>query len=145
MIAGLCAVLVNLTLNYILIFGHFGFPKLGVAGAAIATVISRFVELLVVALWTQIKSYENKFIIGAFKSFRVPMSLVKKIAQKGIPLMINGVRKYHFSSRIPGDKVIRKMEQYLGKKLINMLAETYYEIALQNKMDQTKENDKKIL
>ena len=40
------------------------------------------------------------------------------------------------------NKVIRKMEQYLGKKLINMIAKTYYEIALQNKMNQTKENDK---
>ena len=89
MVSGLIAVLVNLILNYILIFGHFGAPKMGVAGAAIATVVSRFVEIFVIALWTGIKSYENKFIIGAFKSFRVPLSLVKKIAQKGIPLMIN--------------------------------------------------------
>lgn len=89
MIAGLSAVFVNLVLNYILIFGRFGAPELGVAGAAIATVISRFVELAVVAVWTGTKSYENKFIIGAFKSLHVPLSLVKKICKKGIPLMIN--------------------------------------------------------
>ncbi len=89
MVAGLIAVLVNLVLNYTLIFGHFGAPKLGVVGAAIATVVSRFVELAVVAAWTGIKSYENKFIIGAFKSLHVPPDLVKKIAKKGIPLMIN--------------------------------------------------------
>ncbi len=89
MIAGLVAVLVNLALNYILIFGHFGAPALGVKGAAIATVISRFVELGVVALWTRIKSYENTFIIGAYKSMHVPLFLVKNICKKGIPLMVN--------------------------------------------------------
>ena len=41
--------LVNLVFNYLLIFGHFGFPVLGVAGAAIATVLSRFVEIGVIA------------------------------------------------------------------------------------------------
>ena len=48
--AGIAAVLVNLVLNYILIYGKFGAPALGVVGAAIATVISRYVECLIVAL-----------------------------------------------------------------------------------------------
>ena len=50
MVAGIVAVMVNLILNWILIFGHFGAPKLGIAGAAIATVISRFAELAIVDL-----------------------------------------------------------------------------------------------
>ena len=45
MVCGLSAVAVNMVLNYILIFGKFGAPTLGVRGAAIATVTSRFVEL----------------------------------------------------------------------------------------------------
>ena len=45
MIASLIAILVNLTGNALLIYGLFGLPVLGAAGAAIATVISRFVEL----------------------------------------------------------------------------------------------------
>lgn len=89
MVSGLVAVCVNLVLNYILIFGHFGAPKLGVVGAAIATVISRFVELGIVAGWTHSHKQENKFIVGAFRSMRVPISLVKKIMQKGLPLMLN--------------------------------------------------------
>lgn len=89
MVAGLIAVGVNLVLNYILIFGHFGAPKLGCVGAAIATVISRFVELAIVAFWTHLHKEENKFIVGAYRSFRVPMALVKKISQKGLPLMLN--------------------------------------------------------
>ena len=50
--AGIVAVLVNLVLNYILIFGKFGAPVLGVVGAAVATVISRFIEAGIVIRWT---------------------------------------------------------------------------------------------
>lgn len=89
MYAGIVAVLVNLTLNYILIFGNFGAPRLGVNGAAIATVISRFVELFFIAFWTKVHESENRFIIGAYKSLYVPFSLIKQICLKGIPLMLN--------------------------------------------------------
>ena len=89
MVAGVIAVFVNLVLNYLLIGGNFGAPKLGVIGAAIATVISRYVELAIVVIWTWRNRQTNMFIIGAFRSLRVPMSLVKRIAQKGFPLMLN--------------------------------------------------------
>ena len=89
MVSGLIAVAVNLIFNYILIFGHFGAPKLGVVGAAIATVLSRFVELAIVAFWTHKNKDINQFIIGAYRSFRIPLGLVRKIAQKGLPLMLN--------------------------------------------------------
>lgn len=89
MLAGVCAVAVNLCLNYVLIFGKFGAPRLGVAGAAIATVISRYVELIVVAGWTHIRRDVNKFIVGAYRSMRVPISLVGNIMRKGMPLMLN--------------------------------------------------------
>ena len=50
--AGIIAVLVNLVGNYILIFGKLGAPVMGVVGAAIATVISRFVECAIIIIWT---------------------------------------------------------------------------------------------
>lgn len=89
MYAGIVAVLVNLCLNYVLIFGNFGAAKMGVEGAAIATVISRFVELLFVAIWTRSHSIDTPFIVGAYRSLYVPVTLIKQIARKGVPLLLN--------------------------------------------------------
>lgn len=87
--AGMVAVFVNLVLNYILIFGHFGFPKLGVVGAATATVIARCVEMVIVIAWTHKHVEKNPYIVGIYKSLYIPMELVAKIIVKGAPLMIN--------------------------------------------------------
>ena len=89
MLAGIAAVLVNLAGNYILIFGHFGAPQLGVVGAAIATVISRYVELAIVAIWTHTHGKRHPFILGALRSFRIPRKLTLDIIRKGMPLLIN--------------------------------------------------------
>lgn len=89
MVAGLVAVAVNLCLNYVLIFGKFGFPELGVTGAAIATVISRFVQAIVVIVWTHRNTIKMKFAVGLYKSLKIPEELVGKITVKGLPLMMN--------------------------------------------------------
>ncbi len=89
MVAGIVAVCVNLVLNYVLIFGHLGFAPMGVRGAAIATVISRFVELSIVVIWTHKNAAKVRFIIGAYRSLHVPYVLVKQIAIKGLPLVVN--------------------------------------------------------
>jgi len=89
MLAGVAATLVNLIGNYILIFGHFGAPAMGASGAALATVISRFVELAIVALWTHRHREQAPYIEGAFRSFRVPGRLMKSILVKGMPLLVN--------------------------------------------------------
>ena len=89
MVAGIIAVLVNLVLNYVLIFGHFGAPAMGVVGAALATVISRYVELLIVAVWVHTHSNRCKFIRGAYRSMYIPGALLKNIIVKGMPLLAN--------------------------------------------------------
>ena len=89
MLGGIVATLVNLVLNYILIFGHFGAPEMGVEGAALATVISRFVELGIVAGWTHLNPKKNPFIVGAYRSFVIPSGLLKNIIVKGMPLLAN--------------------------------------------------------
>ena len=90
MYAGLIAVAVNLVGNYILIYGKFGAPALGVTGAAIATVLSRFVEFFIVAGWTHLNTEKNPFIVGAYRHlFRMPGSLVLRVMGKAWPLLLN--------------------------------------------------------
>lgn len=89
MVGGIAAVFVNLILNYVLIFGHFGAPAMGVQGAALATVLSRFVELAIVAGWTHGNPGRKPFIVGAFRSLRIPGGLLKNIVVKGMPLLVN--------------------------------------------------------
>lgn len=89
MVGGIAAMLVNLVLNYILIFGHFGAPEMGVEGAALATVISRFVELFIIAGWTHLHTEKNSFIVGAYRSLYIPAALTKNIIVKGMPLLLN--------------------------------------------------------
>lgn len=89
MIASIAAVVINFVGNYILIFGHFGAPKLGVQGAAIATVASRFIEAFIVLIWTHANEKKFQFMVGVYKSLYIPMSLVKQIFVKGMPLLLN--------------------------------------------------------
>lgn len=89
MIASTTAILVNLVLNYILIFGNFGAPKLGVVGAAIATVTARYIEAVYLMVHTFIRRRKFIFIQGAYRSMRIPLAVVKRIVITGTPLMLN--------------------------------------------------------
>jgi len=87
--AGVTAVLINLLFNYLLIYGKFGFPELGVQGAAIATVLSRYVEMVIVVVWTHRHIEENPFVEGLYSTLKVPLLLTKKILVRGTPLLFN--------------------------------------------------------
>lgn len=89
MLGGIAATAVNLVLNYVFIFGNFGAPEMGVEGAALATVISRFVELFIVAGWTHLHKERNAFIVGAYRSMAIPSGLLRNIIVKGMPLLAN--------------------------------------------------------
>lgn len=85
--ASTIAVFINLILNTLLIFGLFGFPKLGVVGAAIATVISRYVEFAIVII--SCHRGKRTFFKGVYKSLYIPKWLIKQIIYKGAPLIVN--------------------------------------------------------
>lgn len=89
MIASVAAVFTNAVFNYILIFGKFGAPAMGVAGAAIATVISRYVELAIVVVLVHRNSDRYQFIRGAYRSMRVPAQLLRDVLKVGAPLLAN--------------------------------------------------------
>ncbi len=90
MVAGLVAVAVNLFLNYVLIYGKFGAPTLGVKGAAIATVVSRYVEMIILIIWCHV-SKKLPYFKGVWKSLRVPAADAKAYIRKGFPVFINEV------------------------------------------------------
>ncbi|MDO5123367.1 MAG: MATE family efflux transporter [Eubacteriales bacterium] len=91
MTAGVVAVFVNVSLNWVLIFGNLGAPKLGIEGAAVATVIARFTETFIVMFATHINTKKYLFAKGLYRSLRIPKVLIKDIVKKGFPLMLNEI------------------------------------------------------
>ncbi len=94
MLASVVAILVNVAFNYILIFGNEGltflpFAPLGVAGAAIATVLSRYVETLIIIICVHKNKLKFTFIKGIYKTLKIPFKLCLQIGQKGLPLLVN--------------------------------------------------------
>jgi putative MATE family efflux protein len=89
MFCTIIAVIANCLLNYLLIFGNFGFPKLGVTGAGLATLISRSLELSL--LFFCLLRNDYIFKTKAFDLFKIERRLAKSIIIKGLPLVTNEI------------------------------------------------------
>ena len=89
MICSGIALVTNVILNYCLIFGHLGFPAMGVKGAALATVIARIVEfvLLVGYIYFIKKDYLLKFNLSDFKS--IDKLFLNTFISKSLPILLN--------------------------------------------------------
>ena len=87
--AGIAAVVVNLVFNYLLIYGHLFFPALGVRGAALATVLSRFCEMAIVVVWAHTHKKKCPYMKGVYRTLGVPAETVKKLFVTGLPLLVN--------------------------------------------------------
>ena len=90
MLSGIIAIVVNLFLNYLLIFGKWGFPKLGTSGAAIATVVSRFVEMIFVIVYVKIKNKQFDYLNGVYQKI-LSFQSFKKFLPKTLLLLSNEV------------------------------------------------------
>lgn len=160
MVAGVVAVFVNLVLNYILILGNFGAPALGVEGAAIATVTSRFVECFIVVWWTHRHKERNPYIVGVYKSLAIPGDLMVKIIKKGTPLLVNealwslGMATLLQCYSVRGLGVVAGMN--ISNTIVNLFNVTF--MALGNsvaivvgrllgagKMDEARDTDRKLI
>ena len=85
--AGIAAIFTNLALNWILIFGNLGAPKLGCEGAALATVISRYVELAIVALVSSRKKDKYPFLKGLWSTLHIEGRVLVRILKAALPLV----------------------------------------------------------
>lgn len=86
---GIISVCTNTTLNYLLIFGHFGFPKLGIAGAAIATSIARLLEAIIYIIILLKEKHYFKFDL--YGLFHLDKKMIAVMVNKAIPLCMNEI------------------------------------------------------
>lgn len=87
MIIGVVSMALNVVFNYLLIFGNFGFPQLGVAGAAYGTLIARLIAVGLYFIYSYIK---RESFLGSFKDmFYINAKEWKTMGKRTYPLIIN--------------------------------------------------------
>lgn len=86
-IANCAAFVLNVFFNWVLIFGYLGMPKLGLRGAAIATVIARFVECIIMVSYLLFKDKKIKFKISQL--FKFDKLIFKQYLKSGINILIS--------------------------------------------------------
>lgn len=89
MAAGILSVITDIIFNYLLIYGNFGFPQLGVRGAAVATVIARYLEMASLLLWTYLRRKKHPFLNGLWRTLRIPKETFRKMLIKTTPILCN--------------------------------------------------------
>lgn len=160
MAAGICAVFVNLTLNAILIFGYFGAPALGTDGAALATVISRYVEAAIIITYSHKHTVRFPFVRGILKKLYIPKQLLGAVTIKSLPLMLNetfwslGLALLNQCYSLRGHYVLASVN--ISSTLVNVLNVTFLAMGVSTgiiigqllgagKIDEAIEKDRKLI
>jgi putative MATE family efflux protein len=85
----LSTLIVDVGLNYLLIFGNFGFPKLGIEGAAIATLTARIIETIIMVLYVRVVDKRLRIRLNDFASLNG--MLLKDFFKYGLPVMVGDI------------------------------------------------------
>ncbi len=84
MYATIAANLINVGINYLLIFGKFGFPKMGILGAGIGTLVTRIAMIIII--WILLKNNQKaKAFVTQIKLFVLDSTMLKRIINLGLP------------------------------------------------------------
>lgn len=89
MVAGVISVFVDIVFNYLLIYGKFGFPQMGVRGAALATVLARITECVIVVAWSHAAARKHTFLQGIYRTVLIPGNMCATMVKKGLPIFLN--------------------------------------------------------
>ncbi len=130
MIASMIAMLVNFIFNLLLIFGYLGFPRLGVIGAAIATVISRFVEMGIVVFFSHKNKIKYAFLKGLYSEFNIPLNMVWPILTKTLPLLANEFMWSMGQATLLQSYSVRGIEVIAAMNIANTIAQIFNEVFL---------------
>lgn len=85
-IVSLSTLIINVCLNYVLIYGHLGFPKMGVSGSATATLVARIIETAIVI--TFIKRFDRRLMLKLKDFFRIDKELFRQFLRIGSPILM---------------------------------------------------------
>ncbi|MBE9918226.1 MATE family efflux transporter [Paenibacillus donghaensis] len=85
-IVSLSTLIINVCLNYVLIYGHFGFPRMGVSGSATATLAARIIETCIVIVF--IKRFDRRLKLKLKDFYRVDKELFRQYLRIGSPILL---------------------------------------------------------
>ncbi|MBE6820636.1 MAG: MATE family efflux transporter [Ruminococcaceae bacterium] len=114
---------VNILLNYMLIYGKFGAPEMGIRGAALATLVSRAIELAVVVIY--ILFVDKKLKMKLRDLFATDMQMFRDYFKTGLPLMMSSV-SWGIAMSIQGAIIGRLIESAIAA---NSIATTIFQVA----------------
>lgn len=130
MIASMIAMVVNFVFNVLLIFGYLGFPRLEVRGAAVATVISRFVEFAIVVIGAHRKGTAYGFFKGLYSNFRIPVNLIWPIMSRTLPLFLNEFLWSFAQARLLQAYSVRGLEVVSAMTISSTISQIFNEVFL---------------
>ena len=114
---------INIFLNYALIYGKFGAPEMGIRGAALATLISRFIEFIVTVVY--LLFIDKKLKMKIKDLFVTDKQMVKDYFKTGLPLMMSSV-SWGIAMSIQGAIIGRLIESAIAA---NSIATTIFQVA----------------